>query len=223
MSLTPNEGRDQMSTSAQQAGTKARTWRRVLGAATLLGGTVLLASCARNSPQDTWKPKGDSARKIDNLQRPVFLVAGIIGVLVFLTVGFAIARFRDRGQPIPKQSHGKPALEIVLTIIPFIILATIGGVGIVFSPLSEIRALVVAAIVNGVIPDRAGVGDGIDLRIDRPEGVRFQAGRMKLDPPVVIANYLAHEYDRRTSIAALRLTRRIAEQPAFKDFLSTPL
>ena len=44
------------------------------------------------------------------------------------------------------------------------------------------------AIVNGVIPDRAGVGEGIDLRIDKPQGVRFQAGRMGLDLPVVIAS-----------------------------------
>jgi hypothetical protein len=44
------------------------------------------------------------------------------------------------------------------------------------------------ALVNGVIPDRAGVGDRIDLRIDKPQGVRFQAGRMRLDPPVVIAS-----------------------------------
>jgi len=104
-----------------------RTWRRVAGVTALIGGAVLLSSCAKDSPQDTWKPKGDAARKIDNLQRPVFLVAGIVGVLVFLVVAFAVARFRDKGQPIPKQSHGKPALEIVLTIIPFIILATIGA------------------------------------------------------------------------------------------------
>ena len=44
------------------------------------------------------------------------------------------------------------------------------------------------ALVNGVIPDRAGVGEGIDLRIDKPLGVRFQAGRMGLDVPVVIAS-----------------------------------
>ncbi len=44
------------------------------------------------------------------------------------------------------------------------------------------------ALVNGVIPDRAGVGEGIDLRIDKPQGVRFQAGRMGLDAPVVIAS-----------------------------------
>jgi len=44
------------------------------------------------------------------------------------------------------------------------------------------------AIVNGVIPDRAGVGEGIDLRIDKPQGVRFQGGRIGLDLPVVIAS-----------------------------------
>jgi len=44
------------------------------------------------------------------------------------------------------------------------------------------------ALVNGVIPDRAGVGEGIDLRIDKPQGVRFHGGRMGLDLPVVIAS-----------------------------------
>lgn len=44
------------------------------------------------------------------------------------------------------------------------------------------------ALVNGGIPDRAGVGEGIDLRVDKPQGVRFQAGRMGLDLPVVIAS-----------------------------------
>ena len=44
------------------------------------------------------------------------------------------------------------------------------------------------ALVKGVIPDRAGVGEGIDLRIDKPQGVRFHAGRMGLDLPVVVAS-----------------------------------
>jgi len=44
------------------------------------------------------------------------------------------------------------------------------------------------ALVRGTIPDRAGVGEGIDLRIDKPDGVRFHAGRMGLDLPVVIAS-----------------------------------
>lgn len=44
------------------------------------------------------------------------------------------------------------------------------------------------ALVKGVIPDRAGVGAAIDLRVDKPQGVRFQAGRMALDLPVVVAS-----------------------------------
>ena len=34
------------------------------------------------------------------------------------------------------------------------------------------------------------------------------------EPPAIVANYLADARDRATSIAALRLARRIAEQPA---------
>ena len=66
-----------------------KTFRRASAAAGALVGAAFLASYAKNSPQDTWKPKGDAARKIDNLQRPVFLVAGIVGVLVVVEIGRA--------------------------------------------------------------------------------------------------------------------------------------
>jgi len=89
-------------------------------------GTLVLASCASNAPQDTWAPKGPNAKTIDDLQKPVFAVAGIIGVIVAVAVGYAIYKFKDRGQPIPEQTHGKPALEITLTIIPALILTVIG-------------------------------------------------------------------------------------------------
>ena len=39
------------------------------------------------------------------------------------------------------------------------------------------------------------------------------------EPPAIIANYLADPRDRATSIAALRLVRRIAEQPALKALI----
>ena len=89
-------------------------------------GTVFLASCASNAPQDTWVPKGPNAQKIDSLQKPIFAVAGIIGLIVAAAVIYSIIKFRDKGQPIPKQSHGNPALEITLTIIPALILAVVG-------------------------------------------------------------------------------------------------
>jgi hypothetical protein len=99
---------------------------RRLSALGLGSAAVLLAGCAKNAPQDTWQPAGSNARMIDNLQEPVFLVAGIVGVIVFVAIGYALFKFRDRGQEMPEQSHGKPALEIGLTILPALILVGVG-------------------------------------------------------------------------------------------------
>lgn len=90
-----------------------------------LAGSLVVGSCARNAPQDTWQPKGSNAEIIDNLQQPVFAVAGIVGLIVTAAVVYCVIKFKDRGQPIPKQIHGKPALEITLTIIPALILAVV--------------------------------------------------------------------------------------------------
>lgn len=89
----------------------------------LLGGLGLLAfGCARDAPQDTWQPEGENAQKIHDLQWPVFAIAGLVGLIVVAAVLWCVFRYRDRGQPIPKQTHGRPALEIGLTILPALIL-----------------------------------------------------------------------------------------------------
>jgi choline dehydrogenase len=64
-------------------------------------------------------------------------------------------------------------------------------------------------------------GFGIGSFVLRPHstGSVHIRSRDVAEPPVIIANYLADERDRRTSIAALRLTRRIAEQPAFAKLI----
>ena len=100
----------------------ARRWRHASKAAIAVSALSFLASCGKNSPQDTWQPAGPNAERIDNLQRPVFYVAGVVGVIVFAAVGWAMYRYRDRGQAIPEQTHGKPVVEIVLTVIPVLIL-----------------------------------------------------------------------------------------------------
>ena len=100
--------------------------RNVLKPVIAVGGiSVVAASCATNAPQDTWQPKGPNAKLIDDLQQPVFAVAGIIGLIVAVAVIYTMIKYRDRGQPIPEQTHGKPALEITLTIIPALILAVV--------------------------------------------------------------------------------------------------
>jgi cytochrome c oxidase subunit 2 len=94
-------------------------------AAVAVGVGLFLAGCAKNAPQDQFSPAGQNARDIDHLARPVFYIAGVVGIIVLGVVVYAIFKFKDRGQDIPEQSHGNPKLEIALTILPAIILAGI--------------------------------------------------------------------------------------------------
>ena len=68
----------------------------VVPAAVVVGG-ALLAGCAKDAPQDTWQPAGDNAQKIQNLQWPVFLIAGIVLVLVAAAIGWVV--YRSPGRP----------------------------------------------------------------------------------------------------------------------------
>jgi cytochrome c oxidase subunit 2 len=120
-----------------ERGGSMRTMRRrsIAAKAALVAGIgAFLGGCAKDAPQDTWQPAGPNAEKIDNLQRPIFYVAGVVGVIVFAAVAWVIYRYRDRGQAIPEQTHGKPALEITLTVIPVLILIGVGvpTVGTIF-------------------------------------------------------------------------------------------
>ena len=98
--------------------------RMRIAALAAIGGGVL-ASCASDAPQDTWQPAGSEAQKIHDLQWPIFLIAGIVGVIVLAVVAFVIVKFRDRGQPIPEQSHGNPLLEYAFIALPAVLLASI--------------------------------------------------------------------------------------------------
>ena len=40
------------------------------------------------------------------------MLAGFVGVIVMVLIGVIVVKFRDRGQAIPDQVHGKPTLEI---------------------------------------------------------------------------------------------------------------
>ncbi|MFZ9676104.1 MAG: cytochrome c oxidase subunit II [Ilumatobacteraceae bacterium] len=112
----------------------SRRWSTAIKSTLAVSALTFLAGCAKDAPQDTWQPAGPNAEKIDNLQRPVFYVAGIVGVIVFAAVAWVIFRYRDRGQALPEQTHGKPALEITLTVIPVLILIGVGvpTVGTIF-------------------------------------------------------------------------------------------
>ena len=84
---------------------------------------VFLASCAKDAPQDTFDVDGPIAQKIDNLQVPVFLVAGVVFVLVQALLIATVVRHRHRpGRPDPIQVHGNTKLEIGWTVVPALLL-----------------------------------------------------------------------------------------------------
>lgn len=87
---------------------------------------LLLAACAENAPLDSLDPAGPAARRIDGLFRPVFWVAVAIFAVVSAGIIAAIVLFRDRpDRADPKQVHGNTTLEVVWTVIPVIILASL--------------------------------------------------------------------------------------------------
>lgn len=100
---------------------------RLARAAVLGGAGLVLAGCARNAPQDTLKPAGTWARKIDDLFQWPFWIAVAIFVIVEGLIVFALLRYRARGgddRP-PRQIHGNPKLEVSLAVLPTLILAGI--------------------------------------------------------------------------------------------------
>lgn len=93
----------------------------------VLGGIALAlvaAACAPNASQDSLRPAGPYAEKINNLFRPVFWIATAIffvveGLLLYLVIRY---RHRHGRQGIPPQVHGNQRLEIAWTILPALIL-----------------------------------------------------------------------------------------------------
>jgi cytochrome c oxidase subunit 2 len=53
-------------------------------------------------------------------------MAGVVGVLVLAFAAYTMYKYRDKGQPIPTQGHGRPTAEIILTIVPALILTVVG-------------------------------------------------------------------------------------------------
>ena len=122
--------------SVPKGASTVRSVSRRLRIAAAVGLGALVAGCAQDAPQNTFDPAGPNAQRIQNLQVPVFIIAGIVGVITLSVIAFVVWRYRDRGQAIPEQTHGKPALEIGLTILPALIL-----IGVAIPTVSTVFAL----------------------------------------------------------------------------------
>ncbi|MGH2788581.1 MAG: cytochrome c oxidase subunit II [Actinomycetota bacterium] len=84
---------------------------------------VLTSACAKDAPQDVFRPAGPAAQKADDLWNIVFPVAVAIFFIVEGLLLFAVIRFRHRPGREAKQFHGNTRLEVLLTAVPALILA----------------------------------------------------------------------------------------------------
>ena len=101
--------------------------RRLLGVA-LTSLAVIAAGCARDTPQNTFDPEGPFSRSVDNLIRPVFMIAAVVFVFVEGLIVYAVFRFRRRGEDDrPEQIHGSTKFELAWTIVPALILVGVGA------------------------------------------------------------------------------------------------
>lgn len=104
--------------------------RRVGGRLALaITAALVLVACGKNEelPQNTFDPQGPVARQLDDLVKPVGIVAGFVLVLVLSLVLYAGVRFRRRREDeAPVQVHGNAKLEIAWTIAPAAVLLVVG-------------------------------------------------------------------------------------------------
>src|SRR3954468_4691098 len=101
-----------------------RRWVRRL---VLIPALFALSSCS--GKQNVFSPKGPIADKINKLQVPVFLAAGVVGVIVALMLAYVIVtgirRAKADDDVEPQQIHGNTRLELGWTIVPFLILVLV--------------------------------------------------------------------------------------------------
>lgn len=95
--------------------------------AAVLATALLLAACG-DEKQDIFTPEGERSRMINDLQVPVFIIAGVVGVVVFVLLGVAIRRGtarRAEDSDDPVQIEGNFKAEIAWTIAPAVLMLVI--------------------------------------------------------------------------------------------------
>lgn len=100
-----------------------RWLRRALPAAVL---APLLAACSLDGAQSTFSPAGEIARDQMDLFMWTYWLSWPVMIGVFGALIYVLFRYRRRrDDEMPVQSHGNPALEVILTIIPVIIVIAV--------------------------------------------------------------------------------------------------
>lgn len=125
-----------------------RWLRRALPAAVL---APLLAACSFDGPQSIMQPAGEIARDQLDLFMWTYWLSWPVMIGVFGVLFYVLFRYRRRkNDAMPVQSHGNPALEVILTIIPviIIILVAVPTVRSIFRTQTYVEATDADVVVN---------------------------------------------------------------------------
>ena len=98
---------------------------RAVVALSVLAIALVLAACSPEHPQSTFAGDGPVARDQADLFNLIFWIAVVVFVVVEGLIIYAVWRYRQRDDSIPKQVHGNTKLEVAWTIIPSIVIAVI--------------------------------------------------------------------------------------------------
>ncbi|BAK37218.1 cytochrome c oxidase subunit II [Microlunatus phosphovorus NM-1] len=94
-------------------------------------GVLFLASCSVEDTTNSFQrvglpePASDNAVAIGNLWIGAWIAAAAVGILVWGLIGWAVLRYRRRANLLPRQNRYNLPLEIMYTIVPFIIIGTL--------------------------------------------------------------------------------------------------
>jgi cytochrome c oxidase subunit II len=84
---------------------------------------LALAGCG------TLTPVTEQGRDIQGLYNILFIAAAVVFVLVESAIVFSVVRYRRRSDLLPPQFHGNNLLEVVWTVVPLLIVATLFALG----------------------------------------------------------------------------------------------
>ncbi len=112
--------------------TKALKPRRILGGVTVGTAVAMLSACSGTGGPGRWQhfgypsPSTESAQEMGQLWVGSWIAALIIGVLMWGLMGWAFFRYRRRSaNERPKQTTYNLPLEIMYTIVPFLIIGVL--------------------------------------------------------------------------------------------------
>lgn len=163
---------------------RARAWLGPLAAVALV---ALVAGCGGEYPQSTIDPQTEFADVIHSIYTSIFWWTVVIGVAVWLAMGYILVRFREKPDAEkPEQTHGHLGLEIGWTIGPALIVVaiaipTIQAVFATQRPYAEEDGALTVEVVGHRFwwefryPDGVVTANELHLPVDRPVNLKMHS------------------------------------------------